>query len=87
MTRSPRSRIAVGPAAILLAWALLVSAVQAAEVTVQNDSLTGGDPGIVQLGFDPPESAASWQTSPCDGAIVAVQVFWRSETGTEPFSI
>ncbi|MDH3627371.1 MAG: hypothetical protein OEV00_01045 [Acidobacteriota bacterium] len=71
----------------LIVVALFVAPIMAAEVTVQNDSLVAGNPGTAQLGFDPNESAASWQTSPCDGTIVAVQVFWRSEVGTEPFSI
>jgi len=63
------------------------SAILAEEVTVQNDSLGEGDQGIIQAGFDPGESAAAWLTSPCDGNIVAVQVFWRSLTGTAPMSI
>ena len=61
--------------------------VHAAEVVVQNDSLAGGASGTIQVGFVAGESAASWLTSPCDGDIVAVQVFWRSATGTEPLSI
>jgi hypothetical protein len=66
---------------------LTASAVRATEVVVQNDSLTDGAIGIIQAGFDPGESAAAWLTSPCDGNIVAVQVFWRSLTGTAPQSI
>jgi hypothetical protein len=71
-------------AALLLVAAIGVanSAAQGAEVTVQNDSLTGGDQGIIQAGFDAGESGAAWLTSPCAGDIVAVQVFWRSTTGT-----
>jgi hypothetical protein len=63
------------------------SAAQAAEVVVQNDSLIAGAGGVIQAGFDPGESAAAWLTSPCNGNIVAAQVFWRSLTGTEPQSI
>jgi hypothetical protein len=59
----------------------------ATEVVVQNDSLGAGDQGIIQAGFDAGESAAAWLTSPCNGDIVAVQVFWRSLTGTEPQSV
>jgi len=51
------------------------------ETTVQNDSLAPGSLGTIQAGFDPGESAAAWLTSPCNGDIVAVQVFWRSLTG------
>jgi hypothetical protein len=59
----------------------------AEEVTVQNDSLTGGSEGSIQAGFIAGESAAAWLMSPCDGNIVAVQVFWRSYYGTEPQSL
>jgi hypothetical protein len=63
------------------------TAISAAELVVQNDSLTGGDQGGIQTGFDPGESAAAWLTSPCDGVVVAVQVYWRSLTGTAQQSI
>jgi hypothetical protein len=63
------------------------SAIRAAEVVVQNDTLTGGALGITQAGFDPGESAAAWLTSLCAGDIVAVQMFWRSVTGTAQQSI
>lgn len=59
----------------------------AAETTVQNDSLQPGQTGAIQAGFDPGESAAVWLTSPCDGRIVAVQVFWRSLSGGTPQSV
>lgn len=71
----------------LLAVAAGASTGHAAEVTVQNDSLSGGATGIIQAGFDPGESAAAWLTSPCDGNIVAAQVYWRSVSGTAPMSI
>jgi len=61
--------------------------VRAVEVTVQNDSLVGGQVGNIQAGFVAGESAAAWLTSPCDGNIVAVQVFWRSVLGGAPDTI
>lgn len=54
----------------------------AAEVTVKNDSLINGSTGAIVAGFVPGEKAASWLTSPCNGNIVAAQIFWRSPTGT-----
>ncbi len=71
----------------LAVWAPLVVAVLgavpalAAEVTVQNDSVTDFSQVAIQAGFAANEVAASWLTSPCDGDIVAVQMFWRSVTG------
>ena len=58
----------------------------AEEVTVKNDSLGDGGTGVIQAGFVAGESAAVWLTSPCEGTVVAVQVFWRSQTGTAPMS-
>lgn len=54
------------------------------EETVQNDSLIDGNSGTTCHCFVPGESAAAWLTSPCDGAIVAVQIFWRSQFGGGP---
>jgi len=51
------------------------------EVTLQNDSLTDNSTGTIQAGFVPGEKAAAWLTTPCDGNIVAAQVFWRSLFG------
>lgn len=59
-------------------------AAHAAEVSVQNDSLQPGQSGFVQAGFASGEEAAAWLTSPCNGRIVAVQVFWQSVLGIEP---
>lgn len=70
-----------------IVFCLALSSVGAAETTVANDTLIAGGTGTIQAGFDPPESAAAWLTSPCNGDIVAVQVFWRSVIGTEPQSI
>ncbi|GAA0722535.1 DUF11 domain-containing protein [Dokdonella soli] len=53
----------------------------AAEVTVKNDSLANNTSGAIQAGFVAGEKAAAWLTTPCDGNIVAAQVFWRSLTG------
>ncbi|MGD2111694.1 MAG: IPTL-CTERM sorting domain-containing protein [Phycisphaerae bacterium] len=73
--------------ASLLPVCLAAARTTAIEVTVQNDSLAVGELGSVQAGFVAGESAATWLTSPCDGNIVGVQVFWRSLTGTAPLSI
>jgi hypothetical protein len=89
MKRVNRSRrTASGSRALVLLLPVLVAGLaQAAEVVVQNDSLSGGDTGAIQVGFDPGESAAAWLSSPCDGDIVAVQVMWRSFFGGEPQSL
>lgn len=69
--------------AALTAVALLVGVLPAgaAEMTVQNDSVTDFAQVAIQAGFAANEQAAAWLTSPCDGNIVAVQVFWRSQLG------
>jgi hypothetical protein len=87
MNVSRRSRVALCSVVALIVCSAMGADTRAAEETVQNDSLTGGDSGIIQLGFDPGESAAAWLTSPCTGTIVAVQVLWRSSTGTQPADI
>lgn len=56
--------------------------VAAAEVTVQNDALTDFGAAVIVTGFLSGGAAGSWLTSPCAGNIVAVQVFWRSQSGT-----
>lgn len=56
----------------------------AAEMTVKNDSVTDFSQVAVQAGFAASEQAAAWLTSPCNGNIVAVQVFWRSLLGGAP---
>ena len=65
----------------------IAMAASANEVTVQNDSLGDGGSGTIQAGFVAGEKAAAWLTTPCDGSIVAVQVFWQSLFGGMPFSI
>lgn len=69
--------------AIALAAALACTAAGAAEMTVKNDSLGNFDPGAIVWGFSANEAAASWLTSPCNGTLRAVQVFWRSPSGTQ----
>ncbi len=61
--------------------------VGAAEVTLKNDSLTDFGSAAIVLGFIGGEMAGAWLTSPCEGNLVAVQVFWRSYTGTSAASI
>ena len=67
----------IAAAGIIVAAA--ATTVTAQEVTVQNDSFdTMGTP----VGdFVPGEHAGVRLTSPCDGAIVGVQIAWQ---GTEP---
>ncbi len=60
---------------------LLSGTATAAEMTVKNDSLTDFSSAIIESGFVAGEKGASWLTSPCDGNIVAVQIFWLSATG------
>jgi len=64
-----------------LCLSVVAATASAAEVTVQNDSLTDFSAGVVQAGFVTNEKGASWLTSPCTGNIVAAQIFWRSLTG------
>ncbi len=54
----------------------------AAEQTAKNDSLADFGTAVIVQGFVPGEKAASWLTSPCNGDLRAVQVFWRSPAGT-----
>lgn len=53
----------------------------ATEVTIKNDSLTDFGSAAIVWGFVSGEMAGSWLTSPCDGNLVAVQIFWRSPSG------
>ncbi len=71
---------------LLLVTTLAVNRTFAAEVIVQNDSLVDGNSGTPCHCFVSGESVAAWLTSPCDGDIVAVQVFWRSLFGGGPSS-
>jgi len=60
----------------------LAGLADANEVTVKNDSLSDNSSGVIVTGFAAGEGAASWLTSPCDGSVIAAQVFWRSQDGT-----
>lgn len=73
------------PIAVLTLAASLPA--MAVEITVQNDSITDLSSGSIQAGFVAGEQAAAWLDSPCDGTIVAVQVFWRSVNGGAPQSV
>jgi len=69
---------------------MLIMAAQftaATEITIQNDSLTDLSSGAIQSGFVAGERAAVWLEAPCDGDLIAVQIFWRSASGTNPPSI
>jgi hypothetical protein len=74
--RSLRSVVA------FLALLALARGAHGVETTVQNDSVTDFGQVTVQGGFVANERAAAWLTSPCAGTLVAVQVYWRSLTGT-----
>lgn len=73
---------------IILALGMCLSgAADAVEITIKNDSLVDFGQAAIVWGFVSGEKAASWLTSPCDGDLVALQVFWRSPSGIAPFSI
>lgn len=72
---------APGRLAVIIVCALAIAPVTAEEVVVQNDSLEPGGTGAIQLGFVANEVGAAWLTSPCDGYLVGVQVYWRSYFG------
>ncbi|MEO8671328.1 MAG: hypothetical protein ABI411_08435 [Tahibacter sp.] len=59
----------------------------AVEVTVKNDSLVNNASGAIVGDFAVGEAAAAWLTSPCNGNIRAVQVFWTSLSVGTPVSI
>lgn len=63
------------------------TAAPAAEVTVQNDSLTDFGSAVVVTGFIVGGAAGSWLTSPCAGNLRAVQILWRSQSGISPIVI
>lgn len=67
---------------VALLTALAGATAGAAEVTVRNDSLEALGTAAIVWGFVPGEKAGSWLTSPCNGNLRAVQVFWRSPAGT-----
>ncbi len=57
------------------------------EITVQNDSLVDGGTVAICPCFAADEEAAVWLTSPCDGDIVAIQIFWKSFLGGAQISL
>ena len=57
------------------------------EVVVKNDSLADGGQVAICPCFTAGEEAAVWLTSPCDGNIVAIQIFWRSLLGGAQVSL
>lgn len=71
----------------LLAMSVLGASAIADEITVQNDSLQGGDTVAVCPCFAAGEEAAVWLTSPCDGNIVGIQIFWKSLLGGAEVSL
>ncbi|MBL8301050.1 MAG: hypothetical protein JNN30_22130 [Rhodanobacteraceae bacterium] len=73
--------------ALALAAALGSAAVGAVEQTVRNDSLENGQAGVIVYGFVAGEAAASWLTSPCNGTVRAVQVFWTSPLANQAMQI
>jgi len=75
-----------GSIVALLCGALCATA-NAAEVTVRNDSLDALGSAAIVWGFVPGEKAASWLTSPCNGSVRAVQIFWRSPSGGSALSV
>lgn len=57
----------------------------AEEVVVKNDSVANGVDAVILGGFATGEQSAVWLTSPCDGTLVAVQIFWLSrDPGAQP---
>lgn len=75
------------PLLVLAVMAVMAVPVLAGEVPVKNDSLVDGGSAAIQAGFVAHEQAAAWLTSPCNGHIVAVQIFWRSVLETTPPSL
>lgn len=72
----------VGKSTWVLSMSLLSSLAGAVEITLKNDSLTNLGTAVIVTGFVASEKAAAWLTTPCDGNVRAVQIFWRSQSGT-----
>lgn len=68
-------------APLVLAVGMLCAPAAGDEIVVQNDSLGDGGTAAICPCFAAGEEAAAWLTSPCDGNIVGIQIFWRSLTG------
>ncbi len=54
-------------ALVFAACVLLAGGASATEVTMKNDSMTGGGNVAIVWGFAAGEKAAAWLTAPCDG--------------------
>ncbi|MBL4592124.1 MAG: hypothetical protein JKY96_09220 [Phycisphaerales bacterium] len=65
----------------LVATAAMTASAFGQEITVQNDTLVDGGTVSICPCFAAGEEAAVWLTSPCDGNIVAFQIFWKSQLG------
>lgn len=82
MNRIHRALRAAAGAIVVAAGSFGASA---QEVVLQNDSFADGSGFLVCPCFAANEEAAVWLTSPCDGDIVGIQIFWRSLLGdTQP---
>lgn len=80
-------RMSMYKAGLLIGLGALCGNAMGDEVTVQNDSLGNGGTAAICPCFTAGEEAAVWLTSPCDGNIVAIQIFWRSLAGGAPISL
>lgn len=72
---------------LLIGFGLMSTVTFGDEIVVQNDSLVNGDTVAICPCFTGGEEAAVWLTSPCDGNIVGIQIFWRSLTGGAQVSL
>ncbi|NQX96073.1 MAG: hypothetical protein HRT64_14360, partial [Erythrobacter sp.] len=77
----------VRAAGVTLAMHAALCTAVADEVVVQNDSLMNGSTAAICPCFTGGEEAAVWLTSPCDGNIVGLQIFWRSLLGGAEVSL
>ena len=72
-------------ALVCVGGAILCSSAIAVPIEVKNDSIVDGSNASLFGGFAIGEQAASWLTSPCDGNIVEVRIFFLSSNpGAEP---
>jgi hypothetical protein len=68
---------------LMLAVLVLLPHLNAAgqEVVVKNDSVADFSQVAIQAGFISREKAAAWLTTPCQGNIVKLQIYWLSVSG------
>lgn len=71
----------------MLVSTALCSLAQGDEIAVQNDSLVNGGTVAICPCFAAGEEAAVWLSSPCDGNIVGIQIFWKSLLGGAQVSL